>query len=78
MPRLAGEQVQIDADQLGGSKPATFGRCAEHDIGIRRPAQPGIVGDFLLKLSGAPACIAERDNGIFGAFPARDRGEDVA
>lgn len=56
--RIRLQAREIDAHARDGVAPFVFIRTAKDEVGIRRTDQPGILGEFLLKLPGAPARIA--------------------
>jgi hypothetical protein len=55
VPRLAGQQVEVDPQVLGRRIQAQFAGGIEQNVGIERAGQPGIVGQFGFQLPGFPA-----------------------
>jgi len=50
----------------------------KNDALIHRQAQPGVIEHFALELTGFPAGIAERHEGVQGTCAAGDGREHVA
>ena len=54
MPRLAGQQAEVDPQLGRGRFQAQFAGGVEQNIGIVGAGQPGVIGQFGLQLPGFP------------------------
>src|ERR1700729_1883936 len=68
----------VHSQQLPGRLPAILERQAEDDVLVHRQAQPGVIEHFALELTGFPARITERHEGILRTCAAGDGREHVA
>src|SRR5690242_16840130 len=75
--RLAGHQVEVDAEDAGGRSQALLSRHLEEDVAAHLHGEPGVVEELLLKLPRLPAGAAQADQEVLRARTGRQRMEHV-